>query len=101
MKEKQKRRPGGGGAQPKLGRDRQEPFYQNAHSSAISQAVREPYKRIVRNCPFGTRVIVSAEPRLVTRPSVEFRTSGEALGFADALSRVEGWPVVDRREYGE
>lgn len=41
--------------------------------------------------------IVSVEPRTMDRPSQTFRDPAQAEAFAAELSRVEGWPVHDRR----
>lgn len=76
----------GGGHDPKL----------NIADPALSAQV---FRIVIADDPFGHRVIVSVEPRVVTRPSVEFRTEAEATEYAEQLSKIEGWPVLDRREY--
>lgn len=62
---------------------------------------RIAYKVVVSDCPFSAKIYVSVEPHLPTRPPVEFRSGREALVFADELGRIEGWKVVDRREFSE
>ena len=103
MDHKQERRPGRGGALPKLGGNRLERFYQNADSPATREGASrcEPFHIIVRDCLCGSRVIVAVEPLVITRPVVEFCTADEALGYAEMLSDVEGWPVFDCREVAE
>jgi hypothetical protein len=36
-------------------------------------------------------------PRRVDRPTRTFRTSAEALEYADKLRRDHGWPIQDSR----
>ena len=54
----------------------------------------------VDECPFGSRFVVSFQPRRVDRPSREFRTRGEARTLADALNLKHDWPVIDTTEAG-
>lgn len=46
---------------------------------------------------WGSRIVVSVEPRTVSRPSQPFRTEADALAFAQKIQRREGWPIEDRR----
>lgn len=46
---------------------------------------------------WGSRVVVTVEPRTVNRPSQPFRTETDALAFAEKIRRREGWPIEDRR----
>lgn len=57
---------------------------------------RVPYQIALSS--WGRFIAVSIEPRQVDKPSRTFRTAAEAMEFAEDLSRVEGWPIVDRRQ---
>ena len=59
------------------------------------------FKSVLRSDPFGTRVIVTIEPRTVDYPSWPFPTYAEAIAFAEELRRVHGWPISDRCEYAD
>jgi hypothetical protein len=52
-------------------------------------------------CVFGSRFIVTFEPRSIAWPSMEFRTYAEARACADARSAAHGWPVVDKTDYAK
>jgi hypothetical protein len=56
----------------------------------------EPFVIAISN--WERRFAVSIEPRTVDRPTQSFRSSDEATAFAELVRRLEGWPIVDRRQ---
>ena len=54
----------------------------------------------IRDCVFGSRFVVSFEPRSVAWPSIEFRTYAEARDCANARHSGHGWPIVDHADRG-
>lgn len=65
----------------------------------INGVERIPFRIIVANDIWGTRVLVSVEPRQCDKPTRSFRRSSEALAFAGELARLNSWPIEDRREF--
>lgn len=53
--------------------------------------------RIILTDGLWARTWVSIEPRRVDLPSRSFTNPDEAAAFADELSRINDWPIVDRR----
>lgn len=70
-----------------------------SNNNLLKQPRQVPFKSVLRNDPFGTRVIVTIEPRTVEYPSWEFPTYAEGMAFAEELQRVHGWPISDRCQY--
>ena len=50
----------------------------------------------INECVFGGRFIVCVEPRVIDRPSQEFRDLGQARDCAAKLSAETRWPVLDK-----
>lgn len=50
----------------------------------------------INECVFGGRFVVMVEPRVIDRPSQEFRNLGQARDCAEKLSAETHWPIVDR-----
>lgn len=62
--------------------------------------VRIPFRVIVQLDPWGRRTLVTIEPRTVDRPTQSFRDDAAAMAYAEALSKAEGWLIVDKRDSG-
>lgn len=55
-----------------------------------------PFEIVVHR--WGSRFVVTIEPRRVDKPSQVFRTAREALEFAERVSWCEGWPILNQLE---
>lgn len=58
---------------------------------------RIPFRIIIRPDLWGGRTLVTIEPRQIDKPTQSFRDEAAAVAYAEQLSRIEGWPIVDRR----
>ena len=57
---------------------------------------RSPFAIIVAPDLWVRRFEVTVEPPAIAHPLRSFRTRAEAITAAEALSRCEGWPILDR-----
>lgn len=91
--ERKSRRPGeGSGSECQTAADVSEPIAKDPEQQFSG---RKP--RIVLHS-WGTRTVVTVEPRRVNRPSQPFRTEADARAFAEKLQHSEGWPIEERRQ---
>lgn len=59
-----------------------------------------PDRIIITASPIGGRYIVTFEPRLITWPSLEFHSHGEAMRCAKARQEAHGWEIIDQTADG-
>lgn len=85
-----KSRPGRGGSERQVTDDRL------ANSTASATAQRHPAVVITPGIFRGFDVGI--DPPVATHQARHFGSHAEAVAFADELSSIEGWPLVDKAE---
>jgi hypothetical protein len=63
--------------------------------------VRLPFRIVIEDALGRRPFQVTIQPRQVDKPTHWFKTASDATAFADEVSRLEGWPIEDRRRGDE
>jgi len=88
--DQRKRRPGKGGA-VQLGGER----LHTTENTADTQADTRQF-RVIIGRDLWQRCTVAVDPATCTHPLRSFPNHTAAMVYAEALARLEGWPILDR-----
>ena len=66
-----------------------------SQNPAIPQPTRRPFAVITAR-DLWRRCVVCVEPATITHQPRSFPDHGAAMAFAEELSRLEGWRLIDR-----